>query len=59
MCDKTGQSRRLPGELLGAKVLPEEFIRILDDKKTDGDSTKYQNTYYHLNAEATTLKGKI
>ena len=38
-------------------MLPEEFIRILDEKKTDEDWKKHQDTYNHLNAEATTLKG--
>ena len=38
-------------------MLLEKSIRTLDEKKTDEDATKYQSIDYHLNAEATTLKG--
>ena len=38
-------------------MLPENTIRIFDDQEAIEDSTKHQDTYNHLNAEATTLKG--
>ena len=38
-------------------MLPEEFIRILDENKTGEDAKKHQDTYNHLSDEATILKG--
>ena len=38
-------------------MLPDESTRIFDDQEAIEDEKEHQDTYNHLNAEATTLKG--